>query len=206
MAFQLSIDEGRFLVRLARNSVKAYLARGELLKPDNVPTVLRTPCGVFTTLNSQAASGAQLRGCIGFPYPNKPLVEAVVLSAVSAATEDRRFEPVMVSELDDIVFEVSVLTPPSLITVGNPAEYPKNISVGHDGIIVERGIRSGLLLPQVAVEWGWDEEEFLTQCCLKAWLAPDSWLEKGTKVYKFQAMVFGEKEPAGDIEQRDTAT
>jgi uncharacterized protein (TIGR00296 family) len=106
------------------------------------------------------------------------------------------------SELDHVIFEVSILTPPQIIEVENPRDYTNRIKVGEDGLIIEKGIHKGLLLPQVPVEWHWDEQEFLCQCCNKAGLFSDHWLREGTKVYKFQAIVFEEEKPQGKIRQK----
>jgi uncharacterized protein (TIGR00296 family) len=196
MPFTLSLEEGKFLVELARNAVKEYLTTGKHLKaPQNTPKKLFEQCGVFVTINKVKNGEKQLRGCIGYPYPTLPLVEAVIESAVDAATQDPRFYPLSLNELDNVVFEVSVLTPPEAITVKKPDEYVTKIKVGEDGLIVEKGVFKGLLLPQVPVEWAWDEEEFLCQCCIKAGLTPDSWLTKGAKIYKFQAIIFEEETP-----------
>ena len=102
-------------------------------------------------------------------------------------------------ELDHVVFEVSVLTPPEPIEVENPREYCSKIKVGRDGLIVERSYCKGLLLPQVPVEWNWDEEAFLCQCCIKAGLPPDSWLLKGTKIYKFSCIIAQETSSKGPV-------
>ena len=203
MPFQLSDEEGKLLVNLARTTVKKYLETGEPPKPPaNTPPKLFENCGVFVTLNKLKNGTKQLRGCIGLPYPTNPLVEAVIDAAVSAATQDPRFEPLTPKELDSIVFEVSVLTPPEEVVVDNPQEYLNNIKVGEHGLIVEKGFRKGLLLPQVPVEWGWCEEEFLCQCSVKAGLPPDSWLTKGAKIYRFSAIVFEEEEPFGKVKRK----
>jgi uncharacterized protein (TIGR00296 family) len=202
LPFTLNLDEGKFLVELTRNAVKEYLKTGKHLQtPQNTPKKLFEQCGVFVTINKVKQGEKQLRGCIGYPYPTLPLVEAVIESAVDAATQDPRFYPLTLNELDNVVFEVSVLTPPEAITVKKPDEYVTKIKVGEDGLIVEKGVFKGLLLPQVPVEWAWDEEEFLCQCCIKAGLPPDSWLTKGTKIYKFQAIIFEEETPQGKIKQ-----
>ncbi len=199
MGFELSTEEGEYLVRLARRAIETKLKTGEAIKPADTTEKLRTPCGVFVTLNRVLGGAHSLRGCIGFPYPIMPLAEAVVDSAISAALRDPRFQPVTLGEMDSIVVEVSVLTPPEKINVDGPDEYPLWVEVGVDGLIVSRGQNRGLLLPQVPVEWKWDAEEFLTQCCLKAWLPPDAWLLPGTEVSKFQAIIFSEEAPRGAI-------
>jgi uncharacterized protein len=204
MSFQLSDEEGKFLVTLARATVKTYLETGEAPKPPkDTPKKFFENCGVFVTINKTRRSGnKELRGCIGLPYPTNPLVEATIDAAVSAATQDPRFEPLTLKELDSVVFEVSVLTPPEPVKAANPEEYLKQIKVGEHGLIVERGYRKGLLLPQVPVEWGWCEEEFLCQCSVKAGLAPDSWLSKEAKVYRFSAIVFEEENPNGNVKRK----
>lgn len=202
MPFELSLKEGEFLIRLARNTVKTYLETGKVVKaPENTPKKLFENCGVFVTINSLKGGEKKLRGCIGYPYPTSPLVEAVIDSAVSAATRDPRFYPLSLVELGNVVFEVSVLTPPEAVEVENPKEYLANIKVGEDGLIVEKGFNKGLLLPQVPVEWEWCEEEFLCQCCVKAGLPPESWLTKDAKIYKFQAIVFEEETPQGEVKR-----
>jgi len=200
MVFQLTLEEGRFLVKLARKAVEEYLKNGKIMAvPKDVSSKLMERCGVFVTLNSFSQEKKELRGCIGFPYPTTPLTRAVIESAINSATQDPRFPPVSFDELDHIVFEVSVLTPPQLVKVQKPTDYPKKIKVGRDGLIAERGYYKGLLLPQVPIEWNWEEEEFLCQCCMKAGLPPDCWLLNGTKIYKFQAIIFEEKSPKGEI-------
>jgi hypothetical protein len=200
LSFQLSQNEGSFLVKLARNAVEDYLKTGKHIKiPGGISEKLLKPCGVFVTINKVDRGQKALRGCIGFPYPTTPLVEAVMESAISAATQDPRFPPVSLRELDHVVFEVSVLTPPETVQVKNPKEYCTQIKVGEDGLIVERGVCKGLLLPQVPVEWEWDEETFLCQCCLKAGLPPDSWLVEGTKIYRFSSIIAEELSPKGEV-------
>ena len=202
MPFELSLEEGNFLIQLARNAVKTYLKTGKIVKaPENTPKKLFESCGVFVTINSLENRAKALRGCIGYPYPTNPLVEAVIDSAISAATRDPRFHSLSLKELGNVVFEVSVLTPPELIEVKKPEEYVAKIKVGEDGLIVEKGFFKGLLLPQVPVEWGWCEEEFLCHCCIKAGLPPDSWLTKGAKIYKFSAIIFEEETPQGEVKR-----
>ena len=202
MSFELSLDEGKFLINLARNTVKEYLENGKTLKPPkDTPKRLLESCGVFVTINSFRNGQKELRGCIGYPYPTNPLAEAVIDSAINAATQDPRFYPLSPDELDRVTFEVSVLTPPEPVEVNNPKEYISKIKVGEDGLIVEKGFYKGLLLPQVPVEWGWCEEEFLCQCCVKAGLPPDSWLTKGAKIYKFKAIIFEEESPLGEVKR-----
>jgi len=194
---------GEFLVRLARRAIEEYVRNGRTIKPpEDTPPELWEKMGVFVTLNRRhAPPQTALRGCIGFPLPIYPLVEATIKAAIYAAVNDPRFPPVRESELNDLTVEVSVLTPPELIE-GPPEEKPRKIKVGRDGLIIEKGIYSGLLLPQVPLEWGWDEEEFLAQTCWKAGLPPDCWLDEDTKVYRFTAEVFEEEYPKGPARRK----
>ena len=203
MPYELNAAEGKLLVELARNAVKEYLKTGECIKaPESIPKKLFEKCGVFVTINKLKNGEKQLRGCIGYPYPTNPLVEAVIDSAINAATQDPRFHRLSPSELDEVVFEVSVLTPPELVEAAKPEEYLAKFKVGEHGLIVEKGMFKGLLLPQVPIEWNWCEEEFLCQCCMKAGLPPDTWLTKGAKVYKFEAIVFEEETPKGAVKRK----
>jgi len=200
MSFELTEEEGAFLVKLARKAVEHNLKDGRIISPtDGVSPKLQEPRGVFVTVNAVAGRTKRLRGCIGFPYPTYPLVKAVVEVAIESATRDPRFPPMSAKELDHVVFEVSVLTPPQLVRVQSPDTYPAAVRIGQDGLIVESGYNKGLLLPQVPVEWGWDAEEFLCQCCMKAGLSPDYWVLKGTKIYKFSCIIAQELEPKGRI-------
>lgn len=203
MSFQLTDREGALLTELARKAVREYLnSKRHVPVPQDIPKKLLERCGVFVTINILEDGKKKLRGCIGYPYPTTPLAEAVIDSAISAATRDPRFQPLSQKELNRVVFEVSVLTPPEIIQVHSCPEYTHEIKVGEHGLIIERGMFKGLLLPQVPVEWGWNEEDFLCQCCVKAGLPPDSWLMKSTKVYRFQAIVFEEKKPEGEVKRK----
>ena len=203
MPYELNAAEGKLLVELARNAVKEYLKTGECIKaPESTPEKLFEKYGVFVTISKLKNGEKQLRGCIGYPYPTNPLVEAVIDSAINAATQDPRFHRLSPSELDEVVFEVSVLTPPELVEVAKPEEYLAKFKVGEHGLIVEKGMFKGLLLPQVPIEWNWCEEEFLCQCCMKAGLPPDTWLTKGAKIYTFKAIVFEEETPRGAVKRK----
>ena len=200
MPFQLNQKEGEILVELARKAVEERLKNGTHIKPpENLAEKFSQKCGVFVTINSLEHGEKSLRGCIGLPYPTTPLAEAVIEAAIEAATQDPRFPSVALKELDHVVFEVSVLTPLETVEVKNPKDYCKEIKVGEHGLVVERGYYKGLLLPQVPVEWQWDEETFLCQCCVKAGLPPDSWLVKGTKIYRFSSIIAEEISPKGPV-------
>lgn len=204
MPFQLNQEEGETLVRLARVAVASYLRTGKCIEvPKHIEKKLLEKCGVFVTINSVENAKKELRGCIGLPYPTTSLAQAVIEAAISAATEDPRFPTLREKELDKVTFELSILTPPELVEIRNPTEYLQKIKVGQDGVIIEKGIfNKGLLLPQVPIEWKWDCEEFLCQCCIKAGLPPDNWLVKDTKIFKFQAAIFEEEEPNGEIRRK----
>jgi uncharacterized protein (TIGR00296 family) len=188
-------------------TVEQYLKTGKILKATvNAPAKLKEKRGVFVTINKiekDKEGKHELRGCIGFPYPTHMLAQAVIEAAISSATQDPRFYPMRAEELDQVVFEVSVLTPPEAVEVTNPKDCCSKIKVGKHGLIVERSYCKGLLLPQVPVEWKWDEEEFLCQCCLKAGLPPDSWLLKDTKIYTFSSIIAEETEPKGAVKVTD---
>jgi uncharacterized protein (TIGR00296 family) len=204
MLFEITPDEGKFLTQLARQAIMVYLGTDKkMATPQNVPTKFMEKSGVFVTLNKIVDGKEELRGCIGFPMPDFPLVDATIEAAINAATGDPRFPRVKGQELKSIVVEVSVLTPPELIEVDDPRNYMEKVKIGRDGLIVERGWCKGLLLPQVPVEWHWDCEEYLSNCCMKAGLPPDAWLVKGTKIYKFSSIIVKELSPNGAVKVVD---
>lgn len=193
---QLSDSEGELLVKTARLIVTEYLKNRSKIELDqSFESNFSFKSGVFVTLNT----GMGLRGCVGFPLPDKKLYDALSEAAIAAATEDPRFPPVNVDELDQITFEVTVLTPPEVIHISDTMEYPSKIKVGRDGLIVKHGFNSGLLLPQVSVEYGWTEEEFLSHTCEKAGLPENCWKDKETQVQKFEGIVFKEETPNGKV-------
>jgi uncharacterized protein (TIGR00296 family) len=207
MTFELTQDEGEYIVRLARRAAEAYLVKRQIIKPpSDAPSKLSEKCGVFVTINVVHGKSHQLRGCIGLPYPTTMLTKAVIESAISSAVHDPRFSAMTAEELDQAVFEVSVLTPPELVKAEKPRDYCKQVAVGRDGLIIDRAYCKGLLLPQVPVELKWDEETFLCECCVKAGLPPDSWLLEGTKIYRFQAIIFEETTPKGKIVRKEIST
>lgn len=191
-----TLEHGTLAVKIAREVVEKHV-RNEERPKFSVPEIFNEKSGVFVTLDTYPER--ELRGCIGFPEPIYPLIEAIINAAQSAATDDPRFPPVKPDELDNIVIEVSILTPPQLIRVKKPKEYPEHVRIGTDGLIVAKGYHRGLLLPQVATEYKWNAEEFLAQTCWKAGIPPDSWLDPTTKIFKFQAEIFAEETPRGKI-------
>jgi len=193
---QLSDKDGEILVKTARQVVTEYLKNRTKIKLEQTfESNFSYNSGVFVTLNNPIG----LRGCVGFALPDKKLYSAIVDAAISAATEDPRFPPVSAKELEEITFEVTVLTPPEVIHVSDTVEYPSRIKVGKDGLMVKHGFNSGLLLPQVPVEYSWTEEEFLGYTCEKAGLPRDCWKDKETQVQKFEGIVFKEETPNGRV-------
>jgi uncharacterized protein len=173
--------DGAALVGLARAALDAAVRRQPAPVPPPTPLFERR-AGAFVTLHKHR----ELRGCIGQPEPHDPLGAVIVHCAAAAALEDPRFPPVDAAELPSIAVEVSVLTP--LVAVADP----HTIEVGRHGLVVVRGSRRGLLLPQVPTEWHWSREEFLSQTCRKAGLSRDAWRE-GAEVFSFEAEVFDEE-------------
>jgi uncharacterized protein (TIGR00296 family) len=193
---ELSDADGESLVKTARDVTSEFLKTNNRLKLDkNFESKYSLNSGVFVTLNNPSG----LRGCIGFPLPDKKLYDALEDAAIAAATEDPRFSPVRADELDEITFEVTVLTPPEEIIVEDPLEYTSKIKVGRDGLIVKHSFYSGLLLPQVPVEYGWTEEEYLGYTCEKAGIPRDYWKKKETKILKFEGLAFKEVSPNGKV-------
>lgn len=182
-----SLEQGKKLVKLARYSIETYFSKEKVELNDHEEFSEKQ--GVFVTLNKEG----ELRGCIGFPEPTHELYRAVFEAARSAAFQDPRFPALKKEELDDIEIEVSVLTVPKPIEVEKPEEYPEKIKIGEDGLIIRGSYGSGLLLPQVAVEWKWNAEEFLGHIGIKAGLGENAWKDLNNKLYKFQAQIFAEE-------------
>lgn len=177
----LTKDQEKSLLQLARQAITHYLEKGEppTLKTDDA--TFKQERGAFVSLKVKD----QLRGCIGYPIPFKPLYETIVDVAISAATKDFRFSPLEQKELHETKIEISVLSLPE------PVKDISEIEVGKHGIIITKGLSRGLLLPQVPVEWGWDRETFLNHGCMKAGLEEDAW-RRGVQIEKFSAQVFSE--------------
>jgi uncharacterized protein (TIGR00296 family) len=199
----ISDVQGENLVRLARRAVTEYLAESTVIAPAGN---FDTEAGVFVTLNYQTAKKEEhLRGCIGFPVSEKKIDQSVIEAAIAAATEDPRFPPVDLHELRNITFEVSVLTPPEEIR-SEPSEYRKVIKIGRDGLILRWKGGSGLLLPQVPVELKWNIDEYLAHICHKAGAPPEAWMDRGSKLYRFHAIVFKELGPGGSVVKIESLT
>ncbi|MEM0026165.1 MAG: TIGR00296 family protein [Zestosphaera sp.] len=200
----LTLEEGTFLVRLARRAVENYIIRNVVIElPEDTPQKLRGMGASFVTLlKISGAESHELRGCIGYVKPVEPLALNVIHAAIAAATEDPRFPPLEPRELTEVIFEVSVLS--KMIEISrNPKKRPSEFLIGRDGLMVEYGFYSGLLLPEVPVEYCWDNETFLAETCFKAGLSPDCWLNERVKVFRFSARTFKEVRPGGDVIIRD---
>ena len=180
----LSPNQRQQLLTIARDAIAAVLdGRRPELNPADFDEDLRRPSGAFVSLHTK---DGELRGCIGSIYPMAPLCEAVVSSAVNAAFRDPRFPELNKAELANVELEISVMGPLEPVTDASEVE------VGRDGLIVSRGRQAGLLLPQVATDFGWDRETFLRQTCVKAGLPPDSWRSPECRIERFSAEVFSE--------------
>jgi len=202
---RLNLEQGIYLVKLARNTIEEYLQTGKVAYGVEVKEAfpeLKEPRGVFCTLNTFPEK--QLRGCIGLPYPEKPLLEAVREAAISS-TRDPRFPPLAKEELNKVTVELSILTQPELIRVSSPEEYLEKIEPGKDGLILRYkeprsgAISQGLFLPQV-----WEElpqkEEFLSNLCYKAGIwNPKAWKHPNAELLRFRVQVFEEETPRGEI-------
>jgi len=179
---ELSEVDKRFLLKIARSAIKSTLEGKVPEKPKVDSKALSERSGVFVTLKING----DLRGCIGYIEPVFPLVEATQEVAIKAAFEDPRFPPLTFSEFDAVEIEISVLSPLEELD-----DFEK-IEIGKHGLVIDAGFRRGLLLPQVAVEYGWDREEFLRHTALKAGLPPESWRRKDVKLYTFTVQKFSE--------------
>jgi len=194
----MTIEEGTELVRLARTSVESYIKNRKII---NSTIKSNKKSGVFVTIYHLNTMNSQknLRGCIGYIIPLKNIYDSVIATAINAATKDPRFSAISERELDEVIFEVSVLTKPALIRVDNSDVSLNKIVVGRDGLLLESVYGSGLFLPQVPVEQKWNIREYLTNLCNKAGVPPDTWLLPDSKLYTFHSIIFREKLPNREI-------
>ncbi|TFG01868.1 MAG: TIGR00296 family protein [Promethearchaeota archaeon] len=202
---KFSVEEGKMLINFARENIEHYLKNNKRIGvPEEIKQKFANNYGAFVTLNKFNVGGNPLRGCIGYIEPTYSLYDVIHRVSISSAIEDPRFPSVTLEEMDDIVIELSILTPPKQIEVNDPKEYLEKIVIGRDGLIAEKGMRRGLLLPQVPVDHdrNWDVETFLDHTCQKAWLPQDAWKDLDTKIYSFQAILFEEKTPRGEVERK----
>jgi len=185
--FTVGQAERQELFRIARRSVESAVKNHKMPDdPDTTLEKLRQERGAFVTLKEHG----ELRGCIGYSAPVKPLALTVRDVAAYAAVNDTRFQPVSPQELGLLEYEISVLSPLRRVLDVN------EIQVGEHGLVMKQGGREGLLLPQVPVEQGWDRGTFLDQTCVKAGLLKECWKDERTDIFSFTALVFEEHEPA----------
>lgn len=199
----VSPPEGVFLVKLARRAVENYLVEGVTIEPpkETPPKLYRLGASFVTILKRVGGDKLDLRGCIGYVKPVEPLASNVMHAAIAAATEDPRFPPLRPEELNEVIFEVSILSRMEKLSE-EPELRVKSIYIGRDGLMVEYGFYHGILLPEVPVEYCWDNETFLAETCLKAGTEPDCWLNKKVKVYRYRTKTFKELTPKGDVTER----
>jgi len=185
MSFKLSENACKFLIRTAREAITSKFDKNKLItNKHEIPEELNFKSGCFVTLHKNG----KLRGCIGNFREDKNIVENVAEMSAQSAFNDMRFSPLTENELSLIDIEISVLSP--MVPVSSFDE----IKIGRDGLYISKGIFSGVLLPQVASEYGWNVEDFLKNMCRKAGLPVDAYKDSDTKVYRFEAFVFSEKD------------
>ncbi|PLX78783.1 MAG: AMMECR1 domain-containing protein [Desulfuromonas sp.] len=180
----LTPKEQEAILEIARNAIIATIRDGRYDVEPREEKSLNVRGGCFVTIKRQG----ELRGCIGNFQSQQPLFKEVAEMAVNSATKDPRFYPMQENELDDFDLEISVLSPLEKI------EDTEEIEVGKHGIYLEKGIHRGVLLPQVAVEHGWDRMNFLKQTCIKAGLPTESWQAEDAEIYIFSAQIFSNKQ------------
>lgn len=202
---KFTLEDGEILIKFARDNIEFFLKNDRKIPvAEEIKKKFKEKYGAFVTLNIHGVSDNSLRGCIGYIEPTYSLYEVIHKVSISSAIEDPRFPSVSIEEMENILIELSILTPPELIEVNDTEEYHNKIVIGRDGLIAERGMRRGLLLPQVPIDHGrnWDVKTFLSHTCSKAWLDPDSWRDLSTKIYSFQAILFEEETPRGVVTRK----
>lgn len=194
----LTVEEGTELVKLARTAVESYLRTGKIINSTNKSN---KKAGIFVTLyqTHTSISKKSLRGCIGYTIPSWNIYDTVIAAAINAATEDPRFMALSQEELENTIFEVSVLTKPALVQVDNTLSFQSEIVIGRDGLLLESKYGSGLFLPQVPVEQEWTINEYLANLCYKAGAPADTWKLPDSKLYKFRSLIFTENLPNREI-------
>jgi uncharacterized protein len=199
-----TLKEGQHLVNVARDIVERLF---DDRRPSLEPLIqTNVKAGVFVSIHDCSTGENILRGCVGFPLPRGEFCSSLEEAAIAAATQDPRFSPISKEELGKVIFEVSVLNRPELISVAKPTDYLTMVKIGVDGLMLSWGEHSSLLLPQVALEFNWTVDEFLSNMCHKAGLTPDMWMNKDIKIYKFNCVIFRESKPRDGIYQVDGRT
>ena len=201
---KFSLEDGKTLINFARDNIENFLRDSRrIIVPEVIKQKFSDKYGAFVTLNKANYEGNPLRGCIGYIEATYSLYDAIHKVSVSSATEDPRFPSVTLDEMDEIIIELSILTPPKVIEVNDPNEYLEKIVIGRDGLIAQQGEwRRGLLLPQVPVDQdrNWDVKTFLDHTCLKTGLPMNAWQDiERVKISSFQAILFEETEPRGEV-------
>ncbi len=194
------MEDGTAAVKLARAVIERHLGKRGVGLPE-LTRIFSDRYGAFVTLNTFPRR--ELRGCIGYTEPIMPLEDAIKDVAKSASTRDPRFPPVKPAEMDSIIIDVTILTPPKELLYDSTEDLTGKVVIGRDGLIARRGPFVGLLLPQVPVEWKWDVEEFLSHTCYKAGLPPNAWRDGDVEFKVFSGHVFGELKPGGDVERME---
>ncbi len=185
----MDLEEARISIHLVRKAIEIAVKLGDRMKvPQDLPVIFDEFGGVFVTLHSGG-----LRGCVGYPDARKTIKEALIDSAISAALYDYRFPPVSVQEFTQITVEITILTKPKRI------EGSADVVIGKHGLIVKKGSQQGLLLPQVATEFNWTQQEFLDQTFVKAGLNPH---EHNAEIFAFEGQIFYELRPGGEVVER----
>lgn len=179
-----------FVLKLARQTIENHVNGKKTPIPKKYPEELNEKRGVFVTIYKKSTK--ELRGCIGIPYPEMSLIEALIEAANSVCL-DPRFEPLRPEEMNDISIEVSILTDPEPIK-SKPKFISQEIEIGKHGLIIRKDLQGGLFLPKVPVEQNWNIEEYLENLCYKAGLTADAWLDSNSKLFRFEAEVFEENE------------
>jgi len=182
MSELLTASEQKELLKIARNTIVSYVTNGKVPPVETLSDGLNLESGCFVTIKQKG----ELRGCIGNFVSDKPLYKLVQEMAVSAATRDPRFYPMKAHDLDDFELDISVLSPLKM------ASSVEEIQVGTHGIYIVKGSYRGVLLPQVATEYGWTRDEFLRHTCIKAGLPENAW-QGECDIFIFSALVFGEQ-------------
>ena len=197
-ADEITVQEGKELVRLARTCVESFVKNRKLVISANDSN---KKFGVFVTIYhlNKENNEKNLRGCIGYVLPSKDIYDSVIDAAINAATQDPRFIAVSEKELEEVIFEVSVLTKPFLIRVDDTNLSLNKIVIGRDGLMLESRYGSGLFLPQVPVEQNWNVRQYLTNLCYKAGAPSDAWLLSDSNLYTFRSYIFREKLPNSEI-------
>ena len=185
MSTQLSTQFRFKLLRVARQSLENFLKNGERIQfPTEIPELLKKRA-VFVTLRNR--EHGNLRGCIGQSKPRYPLIEAVAKTAISSAVDDTRFPSLKLDELPDLLIEINVLSPLS-------HSKPEDVKIGKHGLMINKGSKGALFLPEVAVSNGWDLDTFLEELCRKADLPEGSWHDREAELYVFESEAWGENE------------